>query len=526
MKVHFLGHAGLYIETGSVRILCDPFVNPAYFGSWWPFPANDDLEWSAFRHPTHLYISHMHQDHLDREFLRTQVDKSATVLLPDYPLPDLRSTLASLGFHHFYTPPNGTLTRLETETDDEVSVAIWSMSTPSDGPLGDSILMVEDRDTRILNLNDARPRDLQALTRTGPLDGLFLQYSGAIWYPLAYDFPAAERARLGHQKRVGEMTRATTYIKMLKPRAVFPCAGPPAFLDPDLFDWNDLGDENNPFPDQRVFLRWLDDHDIHQGHLVLPGSTIQWERGRDAEVNHPLPPKTVDNLFSPSGKSAYLRRYQAKSMDRLLAERTGWPEAGPDLFAKLKAKLDPPMAACDLIARQINADVVLDWGENGARLDFRHRRIEPWDKSPARYYFKVEPNVLAACIHEQLDDWVNALFLSCRFQARREGGYNEAVYTFFKCLSPERIQYAEGCWMEENAPQELWRCGDYLVQRRCPHLKADLTRFGVLDDNNILTCQVHGWRFDLATGRALNADNRHIYRRRIPEQPESDGGME
>ncbi|MBA2289751.1 MAG: MBL fold metallo-hydrolase, partial [Chloroflexia bacterium] len=40
MKVTFLGHAGMYIETTFGSILCDPFFNPAYFGSWYPYPAN------------------------------------------------------------------------------------------------------------------------------------------------------------------------------------------------------------------------------------------------------------------------------------------------------------------------------------------------------------------------------------------------------------------------------------------------------------------------------------------------------
>jgi UDP-MurNAc hydroxylase len=42
------------------------------------------------------------------------------------------------------------------------------------------------------------------------------------------------------------------------------------------------------------------------------------------------------------------------------------------------------------------------------------------------------------------------------------------------------------------------------VQRRCPHLKADLTRFGIVD-GGVLTCQLHGWKFDLASGRCLTS---------------------
>ena len=52
------------------------------------------------------------------------------------------------------------------------------------------------------------------------------------------------------------------------------------------------------------------------------------------------------------------------------------------------------------------------------------------------------------------------------------------------------------------------------MQRRCPHLKADLTRFGVVEDG-ILTCTLHGWQFELATGRCLTSDDRHLYTQKI-----------
>ena len=59
MKVTFLGHAGLYVETEHGSILCDPWFNPAYFASWVPFPRNHELDLDArSRSPDYLYISH------------------------------------------------------------------------------------------------------------------------------------------------------------------------------------------------------------------------------------------------------------------------------------------------------------------------------------------------------------------------------------------------------------------------------------------------------------------------------------
>ena len=83
MDVTFLGQAGIFIETKYGSILCDPWFNPAYFASWFPFPSNEEVDLEKLRCPTYLYLSHMHHDHFDPQFLREHVSKEATVILPD-----------------------------------------------------------------------------------------------------------------------------------------------------------------------------------------------------------------------------------------------------------------------------------------------------------------------------------------------------------------------------------------------------------------------------------------------------------
>src|SRR5438874_11942025 len=124
-----------------------------------------------------------------------------------------------------------------------------------------------------------------------------------------------------------------------------------------------------------------------------------------------------------------------------------------------------------------------------------------------------------------LEDWVNELFLSCRFQAERDGPYNEYVYNFFKCLTPERLEYAEGYYEEQSPVAELWECEGYLIQRRCPHLKADLTRFAQVEDG-VLTCTMHGWQFELATGRCLTSDDRKLFSQRITSEGTAENGLD
>ena len=86
--------------------------------------------------------------------------------------------------------------------------------------------------------------------------------------------------------------------------------------------------------------------------------------------------------------------------------------------------------------------------------------------------------------------------------AWRVGGYNEYLYTFFKCLTDERIAYADGWFAEAHDDTSSITLDGWEIQRRCPHLKADLSKFGVVEGNT-LTCNLHGWQWNLETGRCL-----------------------
>ena len=97
MRITGLGHASVLIETAHGSILTDPWVNPAYFGSWFPFPDNSQLDWDEYGRADYLFVSHLHRDHFDPENLRRHVSKKATVLLPDFPTSELRDALREIG---------------------------------------------------------------------------------------------------------------------------------------------------------------------------------------------------------------------------------------------------------------------------------------------------------------------------------------------------------------------------------------------------------------------------------------------
>ncbi len=532
MRTTFLGQAGLFIETRAGSILCDPWFNPAYFGSWFPFPANDTIDPALIASPTYLYISHLHHDHFDPAWLSRHANKDATVLLPDYLIDDLRHELHALGFRHFVE----TADCEPIELAGGLRVMINALTAPTDGPIGDSALVVDDGETRLLNLNDSRPPDPDKLLALGPIDLLFLQFSGAIWYPMVYEFPERAKTTLAHKKRVVQLARAQRYIEILEPAFVVPSAGPPCFLDDDLFEFNDLRrDPANIFPDQEVFLDHLAAAGIQGGRLMLPGSVGELRRG-SFEVSHPLPDPEIRRIFEE--RETYLRHYQARVRLLLDAEHVRWtgpqddPDGEPlDLLAELKAWFEPLMGFGEQICVGIGAPVLLDLrGPQGLAvtpagqppgivLDFVDQLVRPWDgiETP-RYIFRIDRPLVEILVREHEVDWVNSLFLSLRFRAARKGPYNEFVYTWFKCLDLERLQYAEGFYAEKAKSEGSFVLDGWEIQRRCPHMKADLTRFATIEEG-VLTCSLHGWQYELASGRCLTSEGHEITARLLsPEE--------
>ena len=491
------------IDTAAGSILCDPWVNPAYFASWFPFPDNSLLDWAALGDVDYLYVSHLHRDHFDAKNLTEHVNKKATVLLPEYPTSQLEDELRELGFTSFLKTKSNQV----HELDGGLRVMIQALISPTDGPIGDSSLWVEHGGIRVLNQNDARPTDLSVFAELGHVHAHMLQFSGAIWYPMVYELPEAAKRAFGKQKRDRQFDRTWRYIDDLKADFVFPIAGPPCFLDDELWQFNDIfGDEGNIFPDQSVFLREYAKVGGSNAVVLLPGSVSELTRD-GISTEHPT---DVDEFFA--NKTAHLEEMRERKAPIIAAEKASWRHPDIDVLKELKARIEPLLDESIYLAKGVGGPVRFDLvsydGDaiESIVVDFPGKQVRPYADEKVRYRFKTQRELIEHLIYLDEGDWVNSLFLSCRFSAARIGQYNEFVYAFFKCLSEERLQYAEG-WYDEHersVDAEDTTMGDWTVQRRCPHLKADLSRFGIVD-GNVLTCQLHGWKFDLPSGRCLTS---------------------
>lgn len=526
MQAISLGHAGILIRASGVTIACDPWFVPAFFASWFVFPRNDQLPGSLMDEvcgADFLYVSHLHGDHFDAPFLRERMRKDTTVLLPDYPTREMEREFNRLGFRTFERTLNGA----EHEIAPGVKVSIHTETSITDGPGGDSALVVSDGSGRLVNQNDCRTGDLTALASHGPVDLHWLQFSGAIWYPMVYEMDDIEKKRLCVAKVDSQFARAIRYVEAVDAHTVAPSAGPPVFLDRDLYSLNMIsGNEASIFPDQTEFRRRLADHGRHNVATTIPGTVFTVEHG-EVSVEQPLPVDEIDAIFSD--KQSYLSRYQADWLPWIESQKSSWDGTSVDLIDTLRQWWEPLLAMAPTLRERIAENCVIHAVDPDGVIsmsiyvNYRDGKVEEFSNAPDQshgFSFTIDRRLLAHVVLQRAVDWSNSLFLSCRFTAWRAGEYNEYLYNFFKSLSVERMNRTEAeARMKSERPdgnEADITVGEYLVQRRCPHRNADLAVFGEIDGDE-LVCTLHGWRFDLETGECRNAKEKTLRIRRTPQ---------
>ena len=121
--------------------------------------------------------------------------------------------------------------------------------------------------------------------------------SGAIWYPMVYEMDEAQKKQLCRDKVESQFARAVRYVEAVDATTVVPSAGPPCFLDEDLFGLNMItGDEASIFPDQREFIARLSALGRDNAALTIPGTSFTVVDGH-VVVEQPLPGNGVGELL-------------------------------------------------------------------------------------------------------------------------------------------------------------------------------------------------------------------------------------
>ena len=321
MRATSLGHAGILIESEHGSILCDPWFVPAFFGSWFPFPRNDQLHddlLARIERADYLYVSHLHGDHWDEPWLREHLPRDIGVLLPGYPTRELDRKMRGPRVHqpdphHRRGGARPRRPHAWPSTSRRASPTVRAATRPSSSAT--ATCASSTRTTA------ARPTS-RPCAATVPSTSTGCSTAGRSGTRWCTSCPPGELQPLVRAKIDSQLARAMRYVESVGARAVVPSAGPPCFLDPELFHLNVIdGDEPSIFCDQRTFLDRLA-RSGHHGILAVPGTAIE-VAPVDIAVRHPFAQADVDAIFTDKG--AYLRRYQTDWSPWLAGIKASWP---------------------------------------------------------------------------------------------------------------------------------------------------------------------------------------------------------
>jgi len=521
MKVTALGHAGLKLETPRATLLMDPWfsLEGTFQASWFQYPDNSHLITPEIFSPTAIAISHEHLDHVDPWFL-SKVPGHVPVIIPRYPSPVLKQKILKGGPRRIVELP-------QWETYEVADgLTIYFVSEPPQNH--DSAMVLSGEGQTILNMNDARLFPIQfkeIQQRAGRQIDLFLyQGAGASWYPMCYDYPAERARELSRQKRMAKFAYCRRAMKVVNPVMAAPFAGPPAFLDPELYPYN-AEMEAGIFPDQQQVVDWMADKGAPNNIVLLPGDA--WDLDLRVKLADPQWKK-----FSFKDRDKYVAEYAKRRREHVDAVIARHPEPTSSLWEPFQAHFEHMLTLSPYFNRKINMPVgfhITGPGGGEWTVDFRTGQEKVTQGiNGCGYKFKFASRWLPMLI-DGSTPWEDFL-LSLRLQASRDPDlYNDHLLGLLKFADREALQAVEEFETAEKTDEWITIHSEgrlYRVSRYCPHAGNDLLQTGEILPGGILQCGAHHYDFDLKSGRCINSECAPLKVKLLEEFGTPGGGAE
>ncbi|HEY3750304.1 MAG TPA: MBL fold metallo-hydrolase [Pseudonocardiaceae bacterium] len=476
--IRYLGHAGFVVSHAGCRILMDPWFFPAFLDSWFPFPDNrnllDEVVDGKF---DFLYVSHAHEDHFDHRLLE-RLDRSVTVLVPKY-----RSKVMVRRFHDLgFTD----VVAMEHAESKELAPGITATMYLDTSHKEDSGLLLDLDGFRFLDLNDCNTPMSEL---PGDIDLLAAQFSGAMWYPNCYDYPAPVMAAKVEQVRADLMDTLYRKVKITGAKAYLPSAGPACFLDPELAEFNDR--------DRTIFPVW--DDQVTAGFAAACPDVTVLRAGPGDDIE--LETATVVPA-SPEGSrlDEDLAAYRTRRKDE-------WQpfHAGPEptvTMAEIESYFGTLQRWNKRFLGDFSKDIRLiagtdNWNVRLGRLaeDFVIEGEEPYDPE---YTLLMSPRVLRAVVDGRAG-WEEAL-LSMRVGLHRHPDLFDLTFMSLLRYGHQPVQTMQ--MLRERQNTETIERDGLRLQRFCPHAGEDLTFADI--SGGVIECPRHHWVWDARSGQCVD----------------------
>lgn len=215
--VFYLGHAGILAVLNGRKILFDPIVESQPYGDSWVFypPQVDD---ALLYEVDAVVVSHIHQDHYDKRFLRKLKPSVKIVIVGGRPsfIADITAKVSH----------DVTVIAPETVTQLFDGVHLYGVIHESNGIDASMIAYSERFCVYHGNDNYLQPASMTKFTQVGrAIDVACIPYAYIHWYPFLMEYPAGQE----HEKEAEAERLVNVYmddcvnvIGILQPKVVIP----------------------------------------------------------------------------------------------------------------------------------------------------------------------------------------------------------------------------------------------------------------------------------------------------------------
>jgi hypothetical protein len=179
MRIEYICHSCLFIDTGDTTLVFDPwFKGSVYLNQWFLFPG--PIETKQLQPVKNILYSHGHEDHLHLDSLK-ELNHEATVFYPYQWRRGAKEFFHENGFSNFIEAVSFKAYRISPST----TVTYLGFAL-------ESVIVIESGETVIVNLNDALNSHhenvvhmfLKEIKKRWPkIDYLFSGWSGAGYFP-------------------------------------------------------------------------------------------------------------------------------------------------------------------------------------------------------------------------------------------------------------------------------------------------------------------------------------------------------
>ena len=474
----YWGHNCFSIETKSTALLIDPWFSKkgAFYGSWFQYPKNhifqeDVLALLSKKNKSFIFISHEHEDHFDEDFLKL-ISKNTSIIIPDYEDKDFKNKIS-----------NYSSNIIEAKDDKELllSSEIKILLKISDfGVNHDSAIFVKTNNFSFFNQNDCkifdRLRDLE-----NKVDFYSVQFSGANAHPSTFLFSEKKKNKISKEKVDNKLNNVLRALETIKPKYFLPAAGPAIFpfLDLDL----SLSKENI-FIHQEILQEFLSRNGFHSTIYLKPGDSFT------SKKSFPIPHPNEDDI----------RQYK-------LNLKNPWEELPEILNRKLlenniKNRLhkikDINLSKCPILIfnysetfdendKSNKEKIYIDLNKKQLISKFDYKSSYMEIISSSRYF-----NLMCS------ERWQNvSLTFRAKIKVKPDLFNNDVNIFLFSDLSNIRSNFLKTKKVKnERIIVKNKRNDCFMINKFCPHQKANLT-YAQINDKNELICPAHGWRFNL-----------------------------